>query len=66
MDTESSDNRTGSQRILEAAINLFGRNGVKGTSMRAIAEEAGVSQALVVHHFGSKDGLQRACDHHVA
>src|SRR5699024_3962118 len=44
----------------------FGQHGVRGTSLRSIAEEAGVSQALVVHHYGSKDGLRRACDHHVA
>ncbi len=56
----------GAARILAAAINQFGRHGVKGTSLRMIAQEAGVSQALVVHHYGSKDGLRRACDHHVA
>lgn len=36
------------------------------TSVRTIAEEAGVSPALVIHHFGSKDGLRVACDRHVA
>ncbi|MEQ4304246.1 TetR family transcriptional regulator [Plantactinospora sp. B6F1] len=66
MGSESADSRGGAERILDAAVNLFGRDGVKGTSLKAIAAEAGVSQALVVHHFGSKDGLRRACDHHVA
>lgn len=61
-----SEAASGAQRILEAAINLFGENGANGTSLKAIAAEAGVSQALVVHHFGSKDGLQSACDRHVA
>jgi TetR/AcrR family transcriptional regulator, regulator of cefoperazone and chloramphenicol sensitivity len=33
--------------------------------VRAIASEAGVSPGLVIHHFGSKDGLRTACDEHV-
>ena len=49
-------------RIRDAAMRLFGRQGVKATTIRQIAEEAGVSAALVIHHFGSKDGLRRACD----
>ena len=31
-----------------------------------VAEAAGVSAALVIHHFGSKDGLRKACDDYVA
>ncbi|ASO20773.1 Transcriptional regulator, TetR family [Actinoalloteichus hoggarensis] len=34
--------------------------------MRTIAEHAGVSPGLVIHHFGSKPDLRRACDEHVA
>ncbi len=49
-------------RILAAAIELFGRHGVRGTPVKAIAGHAGVSPALVIHHFGSKDGLRAACD----
>ncbi|SHW76946.1 putative transcriptional regulator, TetR family [Mycobacteroides abscessus subsp. abscessus] len=30
--------------------------------MRAIADAAGVSPALVIHHYGSKDGLRQAVD----
>jgi len=33
--------------------------------VRAIATDAGVSPALVIHHFGSKDGLRAACDDHL-
>lgn len=32
--------------------------------MRAVAADAGVSAALVLHHFGSKEGLRQACDDH--
>lgn len=61
-----TDDRTGRARIRDAAIALFGERGVDGTSLKLIAEAAGVSQPLIVHHFGSKDGLRVACDEHVA
>lgn len=51
--------------IREAAIEQFGRHGF-GVGLRAIAEAAGVSAALVIHHFGSKEGLRKACDDFVA
>jgi TetR/AcrR family transcriptional regulator, regulator of cefoperazone and chloramphenicol sensitivity len=53
---------TSSARIRETAMALFARSGVAGTSLRAVARAAGVSPALVVHHFGSKDGLREAVD----
>jgi AcrR family transcriptional regulator len=56
---------TAAARIRDAAIEQFGRHGF-GTGLRVIAEAAGVSAALVIHHFGSKEGLRRACDDHVA
>lgn len=56
---------TAAAKIREAAIDQFGRHGF-GVSVRAIAEAAGVSAALVIHHFGSKEGLRRACDEFVA
>lgn len=62
---ESSD-LTASARIRAAAVLLFGRDGFADTSIRAIAAQAGVSPGLVIHHFGSKEGLKEACDHYVA
>jgi AcrR family transcriptional regulator len=49
-------------RIREAAIEVFGREGFDRATVRAIAARAGVSAALVLHHYGSKDGLRQACD----
>ncbi|MDP7724937.1 TetR/AcrR family transcriptional regulator [Mycobacterium sp. TY814] len=52
-------------RIRDAAIAQFGEHGF-GVGVRRIAEAAGVSAALVIHHFGSKEGLRKACDEYVA
>ena len=43
--------------ILGAARSLFAARGFAGTSVRAIAAEAGVDPALVHHYFGTKDDL---------
>jgi AcrR family transcriptional regulator len=43
--------------ILEAARRLFAERGYQGATMRAIAAEAGVDAALVVHFFGNKPAL---------
>ncbi|MET9831189.1 helix-turn-helix domain-containing protein [Streptomyces sp. NPDC006385] len=46
--------------MVDAAIELFARQGVRGTGVAAIAERAGVTPSALIHHFGSKDGLVRA------
>ncbi|MBC2640474.1 MULTISPECIES: TetR/AcrR family transcriptional regulator [unclassified Rhodococcus (in: high G+C Gram-positive bacteria)] len=51
-------------RVRDAAITVFGDHGFS-TGVRAIATAAGVSPGLVIHHFGSKDGLRSECDQHV-
>ena len=56
---------TAAARIRDAAIEQFGQQGFD-VGLRAIAEAAGVSAALVIHHFGSKDGLRKACDDYIA
>jgi AcrR family transcriptional regulator len=53
---------TGKARIREAALSAFAANGVAATSLRAVARATGVSPGLVVHHFGSKEGLVQAVD----
>jgi AcrR family transcriptional regulator len=52
-------------RIRDAALERFPIDGFGATTIRSIAADAGVSPALVVHHFGSKEGLREACDHFV-
>jgi len=49
-----------SRAILEATLDLFARAGHAGTTTRAIARAAGVSEALVFKHFPTKDDLYRA------
>jgi len=56
---------TTAARIRNAAIEQFGQHGFN-VGIRAIADAAGVSPALVIHHFGSKEGLRKACDDYVA
>src|SRR5437016_2873742 len=50
----------GRERILSAAIRAFAEVGYAGATTAGIARDAGVTQPLVHHHFGSKDGLWRA------
>lgn len=49
--------------ILTVAVELFGRHGRDGASIRAIAEGAGVSMSTLFHHFGDKGCLFNACVH---
>jgi AcrR family transcriptional regulator len=60
----AQEDLTGRARIRDAAVRRFGAEGF-GASVRAVAADAGVSPGLVLHHFGSKEGLRAACDDHV-
>lgn len=53
---------TAPARIRRAAVERFARQGFAATTLREIAEDAGVTHGLVRHHFGDKDGLRRAAD----
>lgn len=44
-------------RILKSAEEEFSEFGFEGAGMKSIAKRAGVSQALIHYHFGSKDAL---------
>jgi len=52
------DERRG--QILATAVNLFSRNGFRGTTTKEIAQAAGVSEAMVFRHFANKEALYAA------
>jgi TetR/AcrR family transcriptional regulator, regulator of cefoperazone and chloramphenicol sensitivity len=59
------DDRTARAVIRDEALRLFAERGPDAVTVRQIAAAAGVSPGLVIHHFGSKDGLREAVDGHV-
>src|SRR6195952_2112254 len=65
LNMRSVDDLTAAARIRDAAIEQFGEHGFS-VGLRAIAAAAGVSAGLVIHHFGSKEGLRLACDDFIA
>jgi AcrR family transcriptional regulator len=48
------------QRLIDAALALFAEHGYQGTSVRMIAEAAGVAQGLLYSHFEGKQALLHA------
>jgi AcrR family transcriptional regulator len=58
----SEDDLTARATIRNAALRLFAERGPDAVTVREIAAQAGVSPALVVHHFGTKDGLRAEVD----
>jgi AcrR family transcriptional regulator len=45
------------QEILDKAIEVFAQRGSQKTSLRAIAQEVGVTHAALTHYFGSLEEL---------
>lgn len=43
--------------VLDAALQLFAKDGFADTSLRDISRQSGVSHPLILHHFGSKEKL---------
>jgi AcrR family transcriptional regulator len=48
------------ERLIEAALALYGQVGIAGASLRDIAARAEVTPAMVHYYFGSKDELRDA------
>jgi AcrR family transcriptional regulator len=52
-------------RLIEVAIDLFGRDGMNAVGTRAIAEAAGAQMSAITYHFGGKEALYLACAKHI-
>lgn len=53
------------ERLLQAAVDAFARFGFAGSSLRDIAQQAGVAFQLITYYFGSKDDLWLAAVDHL-
>lgn len=53
-------------RMLDVAVEAFGRDGFAGVTTRQIADEAGASLPTLNYYFGDKAGLYLACAHEIA
>ncbi len=51
-------------QIIEVAISLFSRHGYNGTTTKALADAAAISEATIFKHFKTKDSLYRAAFQH--
>jgi TetR/AcrR family transcriptional regulator, regulator of cefoperazone and chloramphenicol sensitivity len=54
------------QKLLTAAIDVFGQYGFDGTTTRALASAAGVNLQAIPYYFGGKEGLYLAAAEHLA
>jgi len=50
----------GREALIQAAVRVVADKGLRGLTFRAVAEEAGVNNTLIAHHFGSRDKLLAA------
>jgi len=57
-ETKSADTKG---RILDVALEIIEKEGLKALKVRTVSERTGLSLSLVNHHFGSKQGLLDAC-----
>ena len=60
MNQEERSQRSRAQ-VLDAALALFSHQGYRATSMREIADKAGVSTGNVYHHFKDKEAIFLSC-----
>ena len=54
------------EKLVQAALDLFGRQGLDGVSIRQISDLAEMNVASISYHFGSKDGLYEAVADHLS
>lgn len=53
------------RRLIDAALDAFGKYGFDGASTRAIAKAANANLAAIPYHFGGKEGLHVAVAEHI-
>jgi AcrR family transcriptional regulator len=53
------------ERIVEAALAIFGEKGYEGASTREIAAAAGVNAPALQYYFDNKEGVYFACAEHI-
>src|SRR5271163_2452865 len=53
------------QRLIDAALAVFGEYGFDGASTRTLADRAGANLAAIPYHFRSKEGLYRAAAQYI-
>ena len=53
------------EKLLEGAIDYVAHNGITDLSLRQLASALGTSHRMLIHHFGSKEGLWVAIVHEV-
>ncbi|WP_454850555.1 CerR family C-terminal domain-containing protein [Rhizobium binxianense] len=56
-ETQSARAEMAREKMLSAALDVFGRYGFDGASTRKLAETAGVNLQAIPYYFGSKEGL---------
>ena len=54
---EAGTHSAAQTRIINAALELFARHGVNGTSLQMIADAIGVTKAAVYHQFQTKEEI---------
>ncbi|WP_071289728.1 TetR/AcrR family transcriptional regulator [Mycolicibacterium llatzerense] len=53
------------EKLIAAALHIFAEQGIAATSLRSVADFAGVSPGALQHHFATKAALVQAVDAHV-
>lgn len=57
MATKSHAYGSGRERIMQATTDVVLNEGLRGLTFRAVSEQAGVANSLIVHHFGTRQRL---------
>jgi AcrR family transcriptional regulator len=58
--TEKKSTHVRKEEIVQAALKVLGNGGAKALTITAIAKTAGMSEANIYRHFGSKDDVYSA------